>query len=216
LSLVSRVQPRFSSLHGLYIILDPQVSRGRSLAELLTEAASAGARLFQYRDKQASAATAYRHALALRQAAADVGATFLVNDRCDLALAVEADGVHLGQEDLPLDYARTILGPDKIIGISTHTPSQVQEASRGGADYVGFGPIFATDTKLDHEPVVGLDGLRAIRSLTQLPVFAIGGITAGKVAGLLEAGADGVAVISAIAGAADVAEAVRAFLVRLA
>lgn len=210
-----RAQPRVPSLHGLYIILDPQASRDRPLADLLTQAASAGARLFQYRDKHASAAAAYRRALPLRQAAADAGALLIVNDRCDLALAIEADGVHLGQEDLPLAYARTIMGPDKIIGVSTHNPAQIQEADRGGADYAGFGPIFTTDTKPDHEPVVGLDGLRAIRPLVQLPVFAIGGITVEKVAGLVEAGADGVAVISAIAGAADVAETVRAFLARL-
>lgn len=213
---MSRAQPRFSSLHGLYIILDPQASQGRSLANLLTEAASAGARLFQYRDKHASAAAAYHQALALRQAAADAGALLIVNDRCDLALAVEADGVHLGQEDLPLAYARAIMGPDKIIGVSTHDLAQIQEADRGGADYAGFGPIFTTDTKLDHEPVVGVEGLRTIRPLVQLPVFAIGGITVEKVAGLIEAGADGVAVISAIARTDDVAGTVRDFLARLA
>jgi thiamine-phosphate pyrophosphorylase len=182
------------------------------LVDLLTEAAAAGARLFQYRDKWSSPAAAYRRAVRLRQAAADAGAIFLVNDRCDVALAIEADGVHLGQEDLPLPHARAIMGPDKIIGISTHNPSQVHEASSGGADYLGFGPIFPTGTKPDHEAVVGVEGLRAIRPLTHLPVFAIGGITVETVEELAEAGADGVAVISAIAGAADVARTVQAFM----
>lgn len=213
---MSRAPHRPQSLRGLYIILDAQVSQKRQLVDLLTQAAAAGARLFQYRDKTSSLAVAYRQALQLRQAAADAGAIFLVNDRCDLALAVEADGVHLGQDDLPLPLARTILGPDKIIGISTHNAVQVQEATKGGADYLGFGPIFPTGTKPDHEVVVGIEGLRTIRPLTHLPVFAIGGITVDTVEGLIEAGADGVAVVSAVAEASDLAGAVQAFMARLA
>ncbi len=203
------------TLHGLYVILDPQASQGRPLGDLLVLAAAAGARLFQYRDKVSPPAEAYRQGLELRLAAADAGATFLVNDRCDLALAVEADGVHLGQEDLPLSYARAILGPDMIIGISTHNEVQVREATAGGADYLGFGPIFPTGTKPDHEAVVGVEGFRAIRPLTHLPVFAIGGITVERVRPLIEVGASGVAVVSAVAGAADVAGAVRTFMTRL-
>ncbi|MBI5410615.1 MAG: thiamine phosphate synthase [Nitrospirae bacterium] len=197
-------------------MLDAQASQKRRLVDLLTQTAAAGARLFQYRDKTSSPAVAYRQALQLRQAAADAGAIFLVNDRCDLALAVGADGVHLGQEDLPLAHARTILGPDKIIGISTHNAFQVQEATKGGADYIGFGPIFPTGTKPDHEAVVGIEGFRTIRPLTHLPVFAIGGITVDKVGELIEAGADGVAVISAVAEASDLVGAVQSFMARLA
>lgn len=208
--------PRTSSnLNRLYIILDPSVCPERPLIDVLTASAEAGATLFQYRNKTASMKEAYREALPLRQAAAKAGVLFIVNDRCDLALAVDADGVHVGQGDLPLDLARKIMGPDKLIGISTHNPEQVKEASAGQPDYLGFGPIFTPGSKLDHDPVVGLEGLRAIRRLTSLPVFAIGGIQIGQVGDVMEAGADGVAVISAILKAADIREAVRTFLSRM-
>jgi thiamine-phosphate pyrophosphorylase len=202
--------PLQSSLHGLYIILDATPRPPRPVIEVLTLAASAGARLFQYRNKTASMKDAYREALPLRRAAAEAGALFIVNDRCDLALAVDADGVHLGQDDLPLADARAIMGR-KLIGISTHRPEQVKEASEGGADYLGFGPIYPTGTKVDHEPVVGIDGLRQVRPLTRLPVFAIGGITTDTAAAVFQAGADGIAVISAILNAADIPATVRAF-----
>jgi len=135
-----------------------------------------------------------------------------VNDRCDLALAVDADGIHLGQGDLPLDLARRVMGPDKLIGISTHNPDQVREATTWKPDYLGFGPIFKPGSKQDHDPLVGIEGLRAIRKLTSLPVFAIGGIQIDQVGEVMNAGADGVAVISAILKAADIREAVRTFL----
>lgn len=204
-----------SFLKGLYVILDAEASRGRSLVEALTQAASGGARLFQYRDKTSSALEMYRQAVRLRRAAADAGAIFLVNDRCDVALAVDADGVHLGQQDLPLSYARSMLGSGKIIGVSTHGAAQVKEATEGGADYLGFGPIFPTSTKPHHEPVVGIEGLRQIRPLTRLPVFAIGGLTLDTVQAVVGAGANGVAVVSAIFDSADIAAAVRAFMARL-
>ncbi len=204
-----------SSLNRLYIILDPSVCPERSLVDVLMASAEAGASLFQYRNKTALMKEAYQEALALRQAAAKAGVLFIVNDRCDLALAVDADGVHLGQGDLPLDLARKVMGPDKLIGISTHNPDQVRAASAGKPDYLGFGPIFTPGSKLDHDPVVGLEGLRAIRALTSLPVFAIGGIQIGQVEDVMEAGANGIAVISAIVKAADIREAVRAFLSRM-
>ncbi|MGZ8394438.1 MAG: thiamine phosphate synthase, partial [Nitrospira sp.] len=144
------------------------------------------------------------------------GALFIVNDRCDLAMAVDADGVHLGQEDLPIAYARQLLGPDKIIGLSTHNMAQVREVIPGEPDYIGFGPIFSTSTKTDHDPVVGLEGLRAVRSLTTLPLFAIGGITAERSREVMAAGADGVAVISAILTAPDLGAAIRNFQQSLA
>lgn len=192
-------------------MLDPAVRSDRPLTDLLREAAGQGVRLFQYRDKQASMKEAYRQALALRQAATEVGALLIVNDRCDLAMAVEADGVHLGQEDLSITYARKLLGPDRIIGLSTHNPAQVREAVTGQPDYLGFGPIFGTTTKADHEPVVGLEGLRAVRPLTTLPIFAIGGITEDSAGKVLAAGADGLAVISAILKAPDLGAAIRSF-----
>ena len=200
------------SLSGLYIILDPSVCPARPLVEVLTAAAEAGASLFQYRNKTASMKEAYVEALALRQAAAKAGVLFIVNDRCDLALAVDADGVHLGQGDMPLDLARKVMGPAKLIGISTHNPDQVQEATSGKPDYLGFGPIFKPGSKQDHDPVVGLEGLRAMRRLTSLPVFAIGGIQIDQAGEVMRAGSNGVAVISAILKAPDISHAVKAFL----
>lgn len=204
--------PRPHSFSGLYIILDPSVCPPRPLIEVLETAAEAGAVLFQYRNKTASMNDAYVEALALRQAAAKAGVFFIVNDRCDLALAIDADGVHLGQGDLPLNLARNVMGPEKLIGISTHSPTQVRDANAGKPDYLGFGPIFTPGSKQDHDPVVGLEGLRAIRSLTPLPVFAIGGIHLDRVDDVLRAGANGVAVISAILKAPDISHAVRSFL----
>ena len=202
-------------LSGLYIILDPSVCPARPLVEVLRTAAEAGAALFQYRNKTASMKEAYVEALALRQAAAEADVLFIVNDRCDLALAVDADGVHLGQGDLPLDLARKVMGPDKLIGISTHNPDQVREATAGKPDYLGFGPIFKPGSKQDHDPMVGLEGLRAMRGLTSLPVFAIGGIQIDQVGEVMRAGAKGVAVISAILKAPDISYAVKAFLAQM-
>ena len=203
-------------LCGLYIILDPHIVQRLTLVDALKEAAAGGARLFQYRDKTASGKDLYHQAERLRQAARDVEATFIVNDRCDVALAVEADGVHLGQGDLPLSLAKAVMAPNKLIGISTHTPDQVQEATAGGADYLGFGPIFPTTSKADHEPVVGVEGLREVRPLTPLPLFAIGGITVASAEGIMQAGADGIAVMSALWAAPDIASAVNVFIMRLA
>lgn len=201
-------------LNGIYTILDPTAANGRPLTDVLRWACDGGGRLFQYRDKQATAMEVYRTGLALRELAGTLGACFIVNDRCDLALALDADGVHLGQDDLPVPMARTLLGPDRLIGVSTHRPAQVTQATLEGADYLGYGPIFRTATKSDHEPVVGIEGLRQARGLTLLPLFAIGGIKLDAVASIKAVGADGVAVISAIVGAADVVKAVRGFVGR--
>ena len=201
-------------LRGLYVILDPQVVRGFSLVEALRLATAGGARLFQYRDKVSSPRDVYRSAERLRQAADDAKALFVVNDRCDIAMAVDADGVHLGQDDLPVGDARAILGPSKLIGLSTHTAEQVRVAPND-ADYLGFGPIFPSSTKRDHDPVVGIEGLRTIRTLTRRPIVAIGGIDVERASDVMAAGADAVAVISAIWTAQDPAAAVAALIQRL-
>ncbi|MBX9659947.1 MAG: thiamine phosphate synthase [Nitrospiraceae bacterium] len=196
-------------------MLDPSVSPEKPLIEALTQAARAGVKVFQYRNKTAAMKEAYAEALPLRKLAAELDVLFIVNDRCDLALAVDADGVHLGQGDLPLDLARKVMGPDKLIGISTHSPDQVSTASAGKPDYLGFGPIFKPGSKQDHDPVVGIEGLRAIRSLTSVPILAIGGITVENVGGVMKAGANGVAVISAILKAPDITQAVSEFLAQM-
>jgi thiamine-phosphate pyrophosphorylase len=200
---------------GLYVILDPSVRPDRSLTDMLKASAEAGARIFQYRNKMASMKEAYADASALRKIAFEMGVTLIVNDRCDLALAVDADGVHLGQGDLPYGYARTIMGSTKLIGLSTHNMDQVKEAETLKPDYIGFGPIFKPGSKQDHDPVVGIEGLRAVRSLTALPIFAIGGITVENVGEVMTAGANGVAVISAILDAPDVRRAVSGFVGRM-
>lgn len=202
-------------LSDLYLILDPSVSPTRSLNDALRKAAQAGVKIVQYRNKSASMKDAYAEALPLRKLAAELDVLFIVNDRCDLALAVDADGVHLGQGDLPLGLARKVMGPDKLIGISTHNPEQVRAASAGKPDYLGFGPIFKPGSKQDHDPVVGIEGLRQIRALTSLPVFAIGGITVENVGEVMKAGATGVAVISAILKAPDIKQAVSDFLAQM-
>ena len=148
----------------------------------------------------------------LREVAARLGALFIVNDRCDVALAVEADGVHLGQDDLPLDLARQVMGRHKIIGISTHRSEEVTQATRGGANYIGYGPLFPTTTKEAHEAPVGCAGLREIRSLTPLPVFAIGGITVDSLEEIVDSGANGVAVASAVLNASNIEQTIRDFV----
>ncbi|MBK9949551.1 MAG: thiamine phosphate synthase [Nitrospira sp.] len=197
-------------------MLDPSVCPDRPLHEVLKVSAAAGATLFQYRNKSASMKDAYIEAMELRKLAAEREVLFIVNDRCDLALAVDADGVHLGQGDLPLNLARKVMGPGKLIGISTHNAEQVRVATAGGPDYLGFGPIFKPGSKADHDPVVGVAGLKAIRPLTPLPIFAIGGISLDHVSEVMGAGANGVAVISAILKASDIRHTVSDFVVRLA
>ncbi len=203
-------------LSGLYVILDPSVCPDRPLHEVLKVSAAAGATLFQYRNKSASMKDAYIEAMELRKLAAELEVLFIVNDRCDLALAVDADGVHLGQGDLPLNLARKVMGDEKLIGISTHNAEQVRAVTAGGPDYLGFGPIFKPVSKLDHDPVVGITGLKAIRSLTPLPIFAIGGISLDHASTVIGAGANGVAVISAILKAPDLRQTVSDFVARLA
>ena len=204
---------RFDSLlNGLYLILDERWSSRCLLPEVLREAGQAGVKLVQYRNKTGSMKQAYEVANTLRDIAKEWGMAFMVNDRCDLAIAVEADGVHLGQTDLPLTLARDLVGNDMLIGASTHNPAQVQRATAEGADYLGFGPIFSTGTKLNHDPVVGIQGMKHIRALTPLPVFAIGGITTESVSELCQAEANGVAVASGILDAVDRQQAFTQFL----
>ena len=202
-------------LSGLYVILDSSVRPERPLADALKAAAAGGARIFQYRNKMAAMKEAYSEALALRKIAVELGVTFIVNDRCDLALAIEADGVHLGQDDLSYAEARKLLGGHKLIGLSTHNVQQVKAASQLKPDYIGFGPIFKPGSKQDHDPVVGIEGLKNIRPLTSLPIFAIGGIGLDQVRAVMHAGADGIAVISAALNVSDVTKAVQELIAQI-
>jgi thiamine-phosphate diphosphorylase len=172
----------------------------------VAQALAGGVRLFQYRDKRGSRKDIFETSLRLARLIRREGAVFVVNDHADIAAAVDADGVHLGQDDLPLEYARKLLGPDKLVGISTHSLVQAEAAQAGGADYIGFGPVFPTATK-DAGPVQGIDNLRHIRPKIAVPIIAIGGITRDNAGDVIRAGADGIAVITAVLSAPDLMEA---------
>lgn len=195
----------------LYVILDRAAARGRDLDEILAAAIEGGCRMVQLREKAWPSGRLLPLAERLRARCRRAGVTFVVNDRVDLALAVGADGVHLGQDDLPPGAARPLLRPGMILGRSTHSLEQATRARDEGADYIAVGSMFATATKPDFE-LVGPDLLRRIRPLTQRPLVGIGGITDANAAEVIRAGADGVAVIAAVCGAPDPAAATRRFL----
>ena len=186
---------------ALYVILDRGAARGRDLLDLLAAAVAGGCRMVQLREKAWPSGRLLPLADRLRARCAADGVTFIVNDRVDLALAVRADGVHLGQDDLPARAARPLLRPGMILGVSTHSVAQARAAQADGADYVAVGSMFATATKPDFE-LVGPDLVRILRSQIRVPLIGIGGITHNNVQEVIRAGADGVAVISAV-GAAD-------------
>ena len=168
--------------------------------------------MIQLRDKGGDLRRLYDEALAIRNLCRHHGALFIVNDRLDLALAVEADGVHLGQEDLSPRLAHPLLRPGMLLGVSTHSVEEAREAEAAGADYIGFGPIYPTETKEKTRPVVGIEGIRAVKAAVKVPLLAIGGITLARIPAVMAAGADGVAVISAIVGSQDITGTCRAFL----
>ena len=183
---------------GVYPITDTRLS-GLSHAEQVKQLISGGATLIQLRDKYLAPSEFYREALMALDVARAQGAQLMINDRVDITLAIKADGVHLGQTDLPPDAARKILGEDAIIGFSTHNLEQARIALDLPVDYLAVGPIFGTSRKQEPDPVVGLDGLRRIRAaINRLPIVAIGGITASNMREVLNCGADSVAMISGL------------------
>jgi thiamine-phosphate pyrophosphorylase len=189
------------SLPRLYPILDTSCFSGtETLLEAAQQLAAAGVRILQYRNKSGDAARMLIEARELRQRVlfSDRGETItlIMNDRADLCLAADFEGVHVGQDDLSPEAARTIVGLDRWVGISTHNPDQVAKTDQTSADYVAIGPVFGTASKVNPDPVVGLDGVRAARKLTKKPLVAIGGITRANCLSVIEAGADSVAVIS--------------------
>ena len=185
-------------LNGLYVITDEELSFGRTHVEIARAAIAGGARLIQIRDKSADDRAFYEAALAIRKLANDAGALFFVNDRVHIAAAVGADGVNVGRTDLPVSAVRAILGPKAIIGFSCDSIDQALDAEKLGADYIGFGPVFPTSTKLDAGPVSGVETLRQVCKRVSLPVVAIGGISASNIAEVASAGAACAAVVSAI------------------
>jgi thiamine-phosphate pyrophosphorylase len=200
------------SIPHFYAICDAAQIGSRDAAGVCEELLAAGVRLIQYRAKRASSREVYETCCQLAEQVQRAGGILIVNDRADIARAVDADGVHLGQEDLPVELARRVLKPGKWVGYSTHHLAQVREADRSSADYIAFGPIFPTQSKEKLDPLVGLEGLRQARQATRKPLVAIGGITVEKVSDVLGAGADSVAVIADLLSAPDIGERAREFL----
>jgi thiamine-phosphate pyrophosphorylase len=200
---------------NLYVVTDRQLTGGRSLRLVVEAALQGGARAFQLREKDLPPRELYPLALEMRQLTQTYGARLLINDRVDVALAVNADGVHLTTTSLPASIARRVLGPEHLIGVSTHTLAEAQAAAEEGADFLVFGPVFFTPSKAPYGQPVGLDALRAARATVNLPILAIGGIKKANIDQVLGAGADGIAVISAIISADDPTAASQELLVTL-
>lgn len=192
-------------MKGLCLILDDDLLQVPA-AEAMRVALGAGVRFFQYRSKHASRRAVYETCLELAKAARHAGALLIVNDHPDIAVACGARGVHLGQDDMPIEDARILIGRDMLIGISTHSRAQAVQAEAAGADYIGFGPIFLTPTK-DAGVIQGTDAVALIKQAVSIPVIAIGGITRDNVSAVMNAGADGIAVISAVLRASDMGRA---------
>jgi thiamine-phosphate pyrophosphorylase len=193
----------------LYLVTDPELGRGRSLVEIVGAAVTGGVTLVQLRDKRADGRVLLEQSRALKALLDPHGIPLIVNDRIDVALAAGAAGCHVGQSDLPAEDARAILGPDAIIGLSIDALDQARAADSEHVDYVAHGPFAATGTKPDAGAPVGARGIAAVRELSALPLVAIGGIDAGNAADAIRAGADGIAVVSAIVAAADPEAAAR-------
>ena len=188
----------------LYLITDRhQVPAGRTLPATIEAALRGGVRAVQLREKDLTAAELFPLAEALRRLTLAFDARLLINDRLDVALAVEADGVHLGGHSLPVAVARHLLGPQRLLGVSTHHPAEIEAAAAAGADFVTFGPVFTTPSKTAYGPPQGLAALRAACAGSPLPVFALGGIGREHLSSLRHSGPDGIAVISTIIAAAD-------------
>jgi thiamine-phosphate pyrophosphorylase len=189
--------------YSLYLVTDRGLSRERSTLEIVTAAVNGGATVVQLREKQCSTRDFIEQALAIKDFLKDRGVPLIINDRVDVAQAIEADGVHLGQTDMPLEVAKKILGDSMIIGISAESLPDAIAAEQGGADYLGVSPIYVTPTKTDTAPALGLEGLRKIRKAVRLPLVGIGGLNPDNAAEVIRNGADGVAVVSAIVAADD-------------
>lgn len=200
---------------GLYVITDAGLSGGRSHTEVLREAIAGGATVVQLRDKGLTTRELVEEGQRLRSMTREMGALLMVNDRIDVALAVEADGVHVGPDDMPVAVARELVGPDRIIGASAGTVDEARAAQADGADYLGVGSVYATGTKADAGEPIGPEGLACIAASASIPVVGIGGIAEDNAAEVISAGAEGVAVISAVVSADDVQAAARRLVERI-
>ena len=200
-----KAQPDYS----IYLVTDDGCLQGRTLIDCVREALEGGVTLVQYRAKTASSAEMYAEALQLKALCDSFNVPLIINDRLDIAMAVGAAGVHLGQDDLPCAAARKILGEDYLIGVSAHNPSEAKAALQNGADYLGCGAVFGTATKADVQKL-GTDGLAAICREKGLPVVGIGGVTADNYREVRAAGADSAAIVSGILAQSDIRATVKA------
>ncbi|QHV98195.1 thiamine phosphate synthase [Spirosoma endbachense] len=198
-------------MSGLYLVTDSEVaqSAGHTLPFVVEEACRAGVKWVQLREKALSTRAFVALGVELKRITQAHSARLIVNDRTDVALAIDADGVHVGQDDMPYPLVRSLIGPDKIIGLSINNLSELPAAAGKDLDYFGIATIFPTGTKQDTSSLLGLEGLRAICNQTSLPTFAIGGIKASNIQDVIRAGASGVAVVSAICGHPSPYEATR-------
>ena len=194
-------------IKGIYLILDQQYA-DRDIASIAIDAIDAGVDVLQYREKRLSKKDALNMAERLRRITTGTGIPLIINDDPALALAVDADGVHLGQDDIPVHVARRIIGEDKIIGLSTHSYHEAMEAISYDINYIGFGPVFASATKMVTAPL-GAQEISRLRDVISIPIIAIGGISEGNIADVIRCGADGAAVISAILSSSDIKKSVR-------
>ena len=188
----------------IYAITDAGLSLGRPLEEVVSALMAAGVRILQYREKKLKSGAMLEECRLLRRLTKEAGACFIVNDHVDIAMLVQADGVHVGQEDLPVPEVRSLVGSDMIIGLSTHLPEQAREARKLGADYIGVGPIFATNTKEDVVDPVGYEYLDWVARNGDLPFVAIGGIKRHNIAEVARHGARCCSLVSELVGAADI------------
>ena len=196
----------------LCLVADTEAAGNRDLLSIIREAVEAGATMIQLRGKNCETRELLDLAIRISDVSKAQKAPLFINDRVDVALACGADGVHLGQQDMPLVHARKLLGRDRSIGISVNTVAEAQTAERDGADYIGVGPVYFTSSKDKIPAILGLEGLRAIREKVRIPILAIGGITSRNARAVISAGADGIAVISAIMSEADVREATKSLV----
>ena len=190
--------------YRLYLVTDRMVLGARDLLQSIEEALKGGVTLVQLREKELSSSEFYDSACAIKELAHAYHVPFIINDRLDIALAVDADGLHIGQDDLPLTVARKLLGPDKILGYSVSTIEEARCGEQNGADYLGAGTVFWTGSKSDIGEPIGLEGLQQINKAVSIPVVAIGGIGPANLSAVKSTGVDGVSLISAILGQADI------------
>nr|WP_307774700.1 thiamine phosphate synthase [uncultured Cetobacterium sp.] len=195
--------------HGVYAITDSKSGKDKDLLTYCEELLKGGAKILQYREKYKKMGEKLKEAKSLRELTKKYGATFIINDHVDIALLVKADGIHIGQDDFPISEVRKLIGENMIIGLSTHSPAQAQKALEDGADYIGVGPIFSTDTKDDVCDPVGLDYLNFVENNISIPYVAIGGIKTHNINTILKYKTKCICLVSELVGAKNTEEVTR-------